>query len=131
MPKSSPKPGGTFKYTGERRGQRDDAALLTGTVVTVRETVPAATPGAHDNTEDSVVIEWTQEAEVIVSTRFEKRGVPVMATADDGSVITSENGEPTFRLESRDVPVHEYGRGPVIRAMSIGAADFADNFEGV
>lgn len=34
--------------------------LLPGQEVTVRETVPANESGAHDNSEDAVVVEWTE-----------------------------------------------------------------------
>lgn len=37
----------------------DANALFPGQVVTVRETVPAGEPGAHDDSEDAVVVEWT------------------------------------------------------------------------
>lgn len=128
MPPTTPSPGQTFTYNGEQLGQRIDAALLPGTVVTVREVVPAGTTGAHTDTEDSVVIEWEQEGQIIVNTTFENRGAPTLATADDGSVITDEKGQATYRMESRQVPVHEFGTGTIPRAMSVSLAHFAADF---
>lgn len=53
--------GKSYTYNGEPIGV-DAGALTPGTVVTVRETVPAGEPGAHDDTEDAVVVEWTSPA---------------------------------------------------------------------
>lgn len=76
----------------ERNPLGSDAnALFPGQVVTVRETVPASEPGAHDDSEDAVVIEWE---------------MPSLVRTDDG-----------------------WGQGMAIRAMSIGVAQFDDQFE--
>ena len=128
MTTPSPAPGARYTYNGEQLGQRAEAALLPGTLVTVREVVPAGVSGAHTDTEDAVVIEWEQEGQVIVSTRFENRGAPVIATADDGTMLTDENGQPAYRMESRQVPVHEYGTGTILRAMSVSLDHFAADF---
>jgi DNA polymerase III alpha subunit (gram-positive type) len=38
----------------------ETSPLRAGTVVTVREVVPADVPGAHDNSGECVVVEWTE-----------------------------------------------------------------------
>lgn len=128
MPPTSPAPGATYTYTGAQLGERADTALHTGTEVTVREVVPADFVGAHNTAEDSVVIEWEVEGQIITETRFETRATPVMATAEDGSVIVDAENQPVFRLQSNEVPVHTYGRGPIPRAMSISVEQFAADF---
>lgn len=56
---AQPKVGGSFRYNGDEPIGVDAGALIPGTIVTVREIVPAGEPGAHDDTEDAAVIEWT------------------------------------------------------------------------
>lgn len=129
MPKSSPKQGGTYTYEGERIGQRDDTALYPGTVVTVREVVPADVKGAHNDNEDAVVIEWEAEGQIIVETKFEKRAAPVIATSDDGNVLMDADNNPVFKLQTQEVPVHTFGTGSVPRAMSFGVKQFAADFK--
>lgn len=51
--------GERYTYTGETLGTAGD--LPTGTEIEVRELVPADVPGAHDDAEDAVVIEWTDK----------------------------------------------------------------------
>jgi hypothetical protein len=75
MARSKPEVGGTYRLTGGGIGD-GPGALYAGQVVTVREVVPAREPGAHDTTEDSVVVEWTEPG-------------PVMG--DDGNVTRGEN----------------------------------------
>jgi hypothetical protein len=54
MPSAKPAAGGRYRYTGtELYGD-----LAPDELVTVREVVPADEPGAHDNSEDAVVVEW-------------------------------------------------------------------------
>lgn len=64
MPRSKPEVGGTFSLTGGGIGD-GPGALYPGQVVTVREFVAADEPGAHDNTEDSVVVEWSEAGPVL------------------------------------------------------------------
>ena len=66
MGQTTPKPGGTFRFLGvpadDQRlpfGAGQDAVPV-GTVVTVRELVPADVAGAHTDGEDAVVVEWAQ-----------------------------------------------------------------------
>lgn len=54
--------GDTYTYSGEEPIGVDAGALTPGTTVTVRETVAAGDPGAHDDSEDCVVIEWEAPA---------------------------------------------------------------------
>lgn len=57
-----PKSGETYKLaTDEPLGNGPDA-IKPGTTVTVREIVKADTPGAHDNSEDAVVVEAGRRA---------------------------------------------------------------------
>lgn len=71
---AKPKPGETYKYAGEEPlGEPGSpAGVAPGTVVTVREIVPADTPGAHDDSEDCVVVEIA---------------VPYVANDDDGNPV--------------------------------------------
>lgn len=59
----------SYEYVGDTIGVNAD--MKPGTVVTVREVVDADTPGAHDDSEDAVVIEW-----------------------ETPSLVTDENGDP-------------------------------------
>lgn len=52
-----PEAGDKYVYRGDGIGI-DAGRLAAGTSVTVREVVPADVPGAHDDSEDAVVIEW-------------------------------------------------------------------------
>lgn len=60
MPK--PQPGDRYTYSAEEpTGLPGSPAIVRpGTVVTVREVVPADTPGAHDDSEDAVVVEHAE-----------------------------------------------------------------------
>lgn len=75
MAKSKPAAGDTYSLTGGGIGG-GAGALYPGQVVTVREVVPADEPGAHDNSEDAVVVEWTEPGPVL---------------GDDGKVTRGEN----------------------------------------
>jgi hypothetical protein len=55
-----PKSGAKYRYTGTDPIGTGERAFRPETVVTVREVVDAGTIGAHDDKEDSVVIEWDQ-----------------------------------------------------------------------
>jgi hypothetical protein len=57
-----PKPGGAYVYRGTDPIGTDSLALTPGTHVKVREVVSAGEAGAHDDSEDSVVIEWESPA---------------------------------------------------------------------
>jgi hypothetical protein len=54
--------GDTYRYTAEEPFGNDAGAIMPGTVVTVRETVDAATPGAGNSNEDCVVVEFDAPA---------------------------------------------------------------------
>jgi hypothetical protein len=58
-----PAEGDSFRLT-EPVGQ-GTGALYPGQVVTVREVVPAKEPGAHDFSEDAVVVTWDEPAPVL------------------------------------------------------------------
>lgn len=57
-----PKPGDTYRLSTEEPLGTDAHAIPSGTLVTVREIVPADTIGAHDDSEDAVVVETTVPA---------------------------------------------------------------------
>lgn len=59
MANPKPKPGETYTYTAEEPLglPGSPARVLPGTVVTIRELVAADTAGAHDDSEDCVVVE--------------------------------------------------------------------------
>lgn len=40
-------------------------ALIRGQVVTVREFIEASTKGAHDDSEDALVVEWDEPAQIL------------------------------------------------------------------
>ena len=82
-------------------------ALLPGIVMTVREVVPAKEEGAHDKSDDAVVLTFTEDAPVIV------RESP--ANPDTG--------------ELGPISAHEVGRGKAERAVSVGLSDFAQTFK--
>lgn len=59
MAARKPQEGDVYTLNAEAEAIGVDAgALVPGTTVTVREVVPAAEPGAHDDSEDAVVVEW-------------------------------------------------------------------------
>lgn len=58
---ANPTKGSRYTFTGDTIGN-DAGRIVTNTVVTVREVVPAATTGAHDDSEDAVVVEWQEPA---------------------------------------------------------------------
>lgn len=57
MSKPKPKPGDAYRLSTEGPLGTDQHAIPTGTLVTVREIVKADTIGAHDDSEDAVVVE--------------------------------------------------------------------------
>lgn len=59
----APKPGATFRLTSALGV--GPGSLMEGQEVTVREVVDAEDPGAHDNTEDAVVVEWQEPSLVL------------------------------------------------------------------
>jgi hypothetical protein len=64
MTMTKPKPGDKYRLaTEEPLGI--DFPIMPGTIVTVREIVKADDPGAHDNTEDAVVVEGEPFAIVV------------------------------------------------------------------
>jgi hypothetical protein len=123
-----PAVGATYTYSGETAIGVGPGSLAPGTPVRVREVVPADVPGAHDDTEDAVVIEWDEEDAVVTDVRTEPYVETVPRLAAGGGVATDDKGNPIMdeRNRSRVVPV--LGRGPCTRAMSIGAEQFATDF---
>lgn len=64
MPRAkTPKAGDSFRLTQDNLGD-GPGAIYAGQQVTVREVVDADQPGAHDDSEDAVVIEWTEPGPV-------------------------------------------------------------------
>ena len=64
MPRASkPKAGDTYRLTQEVLGD-GPGSIYEGQVVTVRDVGPADVQGAHDDSEESVVIEWTEPGHV-------------------------------------------------------------------
>lgn len=65
MPRTrTPKAGDKFRLAADNLGD-GPGAIYAGQGVTVREFVPASESGAHDDTEDAVVIEWTEPGPVM------------------------------------------------------------------
>lgn len=62
MAKAKPQAEQTFTYAADAPIGVDAGALTPGTKVVIRETVPADEPGAHDSSEEAVVIEWDAPA---------------------------------------------------------------------
>lgn len=62
MAKAKPKAAETYTFTAEQPIGVDSGALTAGTKVTVRETVAAAEKGAHDDSDECVVVEWESPA---------------------------------------------------------------------
>jgi hypothetical protein len=56
---AKPQAGQSYKLTGETIGT-EPGAIKTGAVGKVREVVPAKEPGAHDDKEDAVVLEFSE-----------------------------------------------------------------------
>lgn len=94
-------PGTRFRYVGNEPLGQGPGTLFPGTVVNVREVVPADEPGAHDDQEDAVVIEWEEEDVVVTGIKGHKS-------------YTDEDGR------EREKPVFSFGKGPILRAMSVG-----------
>jgi hypothetical protein len=86
---SAPKPGTSFRLTSALGV--GPGSLVEGQEVTVREIVPADEPGAHDNKEDAVVIEWDEPALVIGDD-----GKPVAGTANRAMSVGVENFRELF-----------------------------------
>lgn len=62
MAKAKPQAEQAYTYTAEQPLGVDAGALTPGTKIQVREVVPADEPGAHDGSEESVVVEWDAPA---------------------------------------------------------------------
>lgn len=62
MAKAKPQADQTYTYSAEEPVGVDAGALTPGTKVTIREVVAADEPGAHDASEDAVVVEWEAPA---------------------------------------------------------------------
>lgn len=75
MASRKPEVGGTYRLVGGGIGA-GPGSLYPGQVVSVREVVPADEPGAHDSSEDAVVVEWSE---------------PGPVQGDDGTVTLGEN----------------------------------------
>jgi hypothetical protein len=129
MTPRKPQAGDRYRYVGELPLGVDAGALLPGTVVTIRNVGTEEKPkgvlsadekGGHDDTEDSVIVEWEAPGTVITEMKEEPYQRPEVVRGGDGNPLVDENGE--LRVEMRDrkraVPVMAYGT--VSRAMSIG-----------
>lgn len=62
MATRKPQTGETYTLSADEPIGVDAGALVPGTSVIVREVVPAGEPGAHDDSEDAVVVEWSAPA---------------------------------------------------------------------
>lgn len=71
--KSTPKAGDTYRLSADNLGD-GPGAIYAGQSVTVREVVPANEAGAHDDTEDAVVIEWNEPGPVMGDDRKVRMG---------------------------------------------------------
>lgn len=120
MPPRKPKAGDVYRYVGTTPLGIDAGALLPGTEVTVREVVEAGTPGAHDNTEDAVVVEWEAPGTVTTEVREEPYERPEVVRDAQGNARLAADGTPEVRMVERRRAVPVLGYGTVSRAMSIG-----------
>lgn len=117
---SNVKEGQKFTYVGSEPVVSDDGTVTiipgppVGVEVTVRNIVPADEAGAHNNDEDSVVVEWT-ELGTVANEEVEPILVP----------YTDKNKEDRTRA------VWPTTTGEVTRAMSVGMEDFATRFQAV
>ncbi len=85
---TKPQAGDSYELTGETIGNPPNE-VKTGTVVTVREVVAADEAGAHDDTEDAVVVEYE-----VPTLGVDGDGEPaVIQTARAFSVGVSQFGE--------------------------------------
>jgi hypothetical protein len=137
MTPRKPQAGDRYRYVGELPLGVDAGQLLPGTIVTIRNVgseekplgvLPAGEKGAHDDTEDAVVVEWEAPGTVITEVKEEPYERPEVVHGPDGNPLLDDNGE--LRIEprprKRSIPV--LGHGTVSRAMSIGlnGRDFVD-----
>lgn len=111
-------------YEGEG-GAGDHPDIPVGTKVTVRETVAAKEKGAHNTSEDSVVIEWE-----VVAPVADDEAEPVMVERpmldNHGRPVLDEKGKQRIQK----VPVFPTKPGTVTRAMSVPASLFNELFGG-
>ena len=111
--------GQEFLYVGSEPVVHDDGTITDvpgpplGTRVRVRDLVPADEAGAHNNEEDSVVVEWTEPGPVA------QEGDPVLVPYTDNEGV------------ERQRAVWPTTVGEVSRAMSVNEKDFATRFEAV
>lgn len=129
MVKKSSESEDTYQYIGDQLGERADTALMPGTLVTVRERVDAGTLGAHTDSENAVVVEWEAQAQVITSTSLRPESVPQVTMGENGLPLYNSDGSPKLTLVQREIPVHEFGTGTVVRAMSVSEERFAADFQ--
>lgn len=133
MPTRKPKPGDRFRFVGATPLGIDNGALLPGTIVTIRNlgtddkpvgVLPAEEPGAHDDTEDAVVIEWEAPGTVVVEMReepFQRAELVIDLDGNGNKVIAvDDEGRPRTELVDRKRAIPVLGYGTVPRAMSIG-----------
>lgn len=106
MAKTKPKAGARYRSVS--------GTAPPGFEVIVRDVVPADVAGAHDDSEDAVVVTWEQPGVVI----------------DDGAEPRIESyTDDQGRERTRAVYPQTYGMVP--RAVSVGLSVFADQYEAV
>jgi hypothetical protein len=121
MPKRTPKAGDEYVYVGSVPIGIDAGALLPGTTVTVREVVDAGEPGAYDDTEDAVVVEWDAPGVVITHVDEEPYQRPeVRLDTTTREAVLDDNGDLIVDLVDRRRAVPRLGYGTIRRATSIG-----------
>lgn len=110
--------GQEFLYVGTEPVVQDDGSVTEvpgpplGTRVKIRDIVDADEAGAHDNEEDSVVIEWTEAGTV---------------AQDEPVLVPYTDNEGTERQRA----VWPTTTGEVTRAISVNLDDFATRYEAV
>lgn len=129
MAPRKPKAGDEYVYVGSAPLGIDNGALLPGTTVTVREYVDAGEPGAHDDEEDAIVVEWDAPGTVITDMVEEDYSRPEpRIDAATGELVLDDDNNPIIDLVPRKRAVPILGYGTIRRAMSIGVngRDYTD-----
>lgn len=137
MTPRKPQAGDRYRYVGELPLGIDAGQLLPGAIVTIRNVgteekpagvLPADEPGAHDDTEDAVIIEWEAPGTVITDVKEVPYQRPEIVKGADGNPELDENGKPRVEMVDRKRAVPTMGYGTIIRAMSIGlrGRDYTD-----
>lgn len=120
MPPRKPKAGDVYRYLGPAPLGIDAGALLPGTEVTVTAVVPADEAGAHDDSEDAVVISWEVPGTVTTEMREESYQRPEVMVDGQGNALTEADGSPKIQMVERKRAIPVLGYGTVSRSMSIG-----------